>query len=76
MALTKGVADMKLCFCRFMMAAGILVLSIFFYGLGWAKIVLIILAALLTIMSFFYNTCCCRKGKDESCGSSGEAPAE
>ena len=70
---------MKFCFCRFLMAAAILVLTIFFYGVGWAKIVTIIVAALLTIMSFFYNTCCCRKGKDESCGStgsSGEAPAE
>jgi hypothetical protein len=59
-----------------MMAAGILVLSIFFYAHGWAKIVIIILAALLTIMSFFYNTCCCRKNKDEPCGSTGETPAE
>ena len=67
---------MKLCFCRFLMAAGILVLSIFFYAHGWAKLVIIILAALLTIMSFFYNTCCCRKNKDESCCSESETPAE
>ena len=67
---------MNLCFCRFLMAAGILVLSIFFYAHGWAKIVIIILAALLTIMSFFYNTCCCRKKKEEACCSEGEKPAE
>lgn len=67
---------MNLCFCRFIMAAGILVLSIFFYAHGWAKIVIIILAAILTIMSFFYNTCCCRKKKEDSCCSDAETPAE
>jgi hypothetical protein len=57
------------------MSAAILVLAIFFYAHGWAKIVIIIAAALLTIMSFFYNTCCCRKGKEEPCDSGGEASA-
>jgi VIT1/CCC1 family predicted Fe2+/Mn2+ transporter len=72
----KGVAEMNLCFCRFILAAAILVLSIFFYAHGWARIVIIIAAVLLTIMSFFYNVCCCRKGKDEPCGHEAETPAE
>jgi hypothetical protein len=66
----------KLCFCRLILPAAILVLAIFFYAHGWAKIGIIIAAAILTIMSFFYNVCCCRKGKDESCCSDAETPAE
>lgn len=57
---------MKLCFCRFLFAASILVLAIFFWPASWAKIVIIIAAALLTILSLFFNVCCCR-GKKEAC---------
>ncbi|MDD3641960.1 MAG: hypothetical protein PHQ19_00630 [Candidatus Krumholzibacteria bacterium] len=60
---------MKLCFCRFILAAAILVLSLFFWPHTWAKVVIIIAALVLTIMSFFYNVCCCRRKKEESCGS-------
>jgi hypothetical protein len=67
---------MNFCFCRFLMSVAILVMAIFFYAHGWAKIVIIIAAALLAIMSFFYNTCCCRKNKEKACCSEGEAPAE
>jgi len=55
---------MKLCFCRFILAAAILVLAIGWWPASWAKIVIIIASAILTLMSFFYNVCCCRKGKD------------
>ena len=50
---------MKLCFCRFLLAAAIVVMAIFFLGTAWAKWVIIIAGALLAIMSLFYKTCCC-----------------
>jgi hypothetical protein len=55
---------MKLCFCRFLMPAVILVLALVWWPASWAKIVIIVAAALLTLMSLFYNVCCCRKGKE------------
>lgn len=55
---------MKLCFCRFLLALGIVVLAIFFFGEPWAKWVIVIAGALLAIMSLFYNVCCCRMKKE------------
>jgi VIT1/CCC1 family predicted Fe2+/Mn2+ transporter len=54
---------MKLCFCRFLLAAAIVVIAIFFLDASWAKLVLIIAGALLAIMSLFYKKCFCA-GKD------------
>lgn len=64
---------MKLCFCRFVLSAGILVVAIIAWGDGWAKIAVIIAAALLTLMSLAFNVCCCRKGK-EMCATPAEEP--
>jgi len=55
---------MKLCFCRFLLAAAIVVIAVFFLEASWAKLALIIAGALLALMSLFYNKCCCAgKGK-------------
>lgn len=54
---------MKLCFCRFLMAAGIVVLAIFFWPAVWAKWVTVAAAAILALMSLFYNKCICAKDK-------------
>jgi len=54
---------MKLCFCRFILAAAILVLAIFFWPVAWAKWVIVVASALLAVMSLFYQTCCCRGEK-------------
>ncbi len=51
---------MSVCFCRFLLAAAIVVLTLFFLPAPWAKWVIVIAGALLAIMSLFYNTCCCR----------------
>jgi hypothetical protein len=58
------VIAMKFCFCRFLLAAAILVLAIGWWPASWAKIVIIIASAILTLMSLFHSVCCCRKGKD------------
>ncbi len=50
---------MKLCFCRFLLALGIVVVTVFWWPESWAKWVVVIAAGLLAIMSLFYNTCCC-----------------
>ena len=63
---------MNFCFCRFLLAVGILVLAIVWWPASWAKLVIIIASALLVIMSFFYNTCCCRKKKEAGEGTAGE----
>jgi VIT1/CCC1 family predicted Fe2+/Mn2+ transporter len=55
---------MKLCFCRFLLAAAIVVIAIFFLDASWAKLVLIIAGALLAIMSLFYKKCFCA-GKEK-----------
>ncbi|MDH4219707.1 MAG: hypothetical protein OEY18_07870 [Candidatus Aminicenantes bacterium] len=55
---------MKLCFCRFLLAAAIVVLAIFFLPAAWAKWVIIIAGVLLAIMSLFYKTCFCRAKKE------------
>jgi hypothetical protein len=60
----KEINIMKLCFCRFLLALGIIVLAIFFWSAPWAKIIIIIAGALLAIMSLFYNVCCCRMKKE------------
>jgi len=54
---------MKLCFCRFLLAVGIVVLAIVWGPEAWAKWVIVIAAAILAIMSLFYNVCCCRSLK-------------
>lgn len=59
---------MKLCFCRFLLSVGIVVLAIFFLPAPWARWVIIIAGALLAIMSLFYKKCCCadlKKPKEE-----------
>ncbi len=54
---------MKLCFCRFLLAVGIVVLAIVWWPEAWARWIIILAAALLAIMSLFYNVCCCRSLK-------------
>ena len=51
---------MKLCFCRFLLAAAVVVVAVFWWPALWARWVTIAGAALLAIMSLFYQTCCCR----------------
>jgi hypothetical protein len=58
----KG-GNMKLCFCRFLLSAGIVVLAIFWWPASWAKWVIVAAAAILAIMSLFYQSCCCRNLK-------------
>ncbi|HSA95478.1 MAG TPA: hypothetical protein VLJ16_05475 [Acidobacteriota bacterium] len=60
---------MKLCFCRFILAAGLVVLALFFWPAAWAKWVIVIAAAILAIMSLFYQTCCCRSLKKVETGA-------
>ena len=55
---------MKLCFCRFLLALGIVVLAVFFLPAAWAKWVIVAAAALLAIMSLFYKSCCCASLKE------------
>ncbi len=52
---------MKLCFCRFLLAAGIVVVALVWGPMMWAKWVIVAVAALLAIMSLFYNACCLGK---------------
>jgi hypothetical protein len=54
---------MKLCFCRFALAAAIVVLAIFWWPLSWAKWVIVVAGAILAVMSLFYKTCCCQSLK-------------
>jgi hypothetical protein len=49
---------MKICFCRFVLAAAIVVLAIFWWPAPWAKWVIVAAAAILAIMGLFYRTCC------------------
>jgi hypothetical protein len=51
---------MGICFCRFLLAAAVLVIALVAWGASWAKIAVIIGAALLAIASLGYKTCCCR----------------
>lgn len=55
---------MKLCFCRFLFAAAIVVLAIFWWPETWAKWVIVAAAAVLAIMSLFFKTCLCRGLKE------------
>ena len=50
---------MSLCFCRFLLAAAIVVMALFFLPADWAKWVIVAAGTLLAIMSLFYNKCCC-----------------
>lgn len=54
---------MKLCFCRFLMAAAIVVLAIFWWPAVWAKWVILAAGAILAIMSLFYQKCFCQDKK-------------
>jgi len=54
---------MKLCFCRFLLSAGILVVALVWWPETWAKWVVVVAAGLLAILSLFYNVCCCRSLK-------------
>ncbi len=54
---------MSLCFCRFILAAAVVVMALFFLPAPWAKWVIVVAGALLAIMSLFYKTCCCRDKK-------------
>ena len=54
---------MKLCFCRFLLAAAVVVLALVWWPATWAKWVIVAAAAILAIMSLFYQTCCCRSLK-------------
>jgi len=60
---------MKLCFCRFILAAAVVVLAISSWPAVWAKWVIIIAAAILAIMSLFYQTCCCRSIRKTGSGT-------
>ena len=57
---------MKFCFCRFILAVAILVLTLVWWPATWAKIVIIIASILLAIMSLFYNVCCLHRKKEGS----------
>jgi len=54
---------MKLCICRFILAAAIVVIALIWGPTVWAKWVIVAAAALLAIMSLFYNVCCLHKTK-------------
>ncbi len=54
---------MKLCYCRFLMAAAIIVLAIFWWPAVWAKWIIIAAAGILAIMSLFYKSCFCADKK-------------
>ena len=57
---------MKLCSARFILAAAIVVLAIFWWPLMWAKWVIVAAGAILAVMAIFYQACCCRDmGKTE-----------
>ena len=59
---------MKLCFCRFILAAAIIVLAIIWGPALWAKWVIVAAAGILAVMSLFYDSCCCadrKKAKKE-----------
>ncbi len=50
---------MSICFCRFILAAVIAVLAIFWWPATWVQWVVIVAAIILAIMSLFYKSCCC-----------------
>ncbi|MFC2161440.1 hypothetical protein ACFLRX_07300 [Acidobacteriota bacterium] len=54
---------MKLCFCRFLMAAAIIVLALVWWPAVWAKWVTVAAAGILAVMSLFYKSCCCADKK-------------
>lgn len=60
---------MKLCFCRFILAAAIVVLAIFWWPLKWAKWAIVAAGAILAVMAIFYQACCCRDMKKAEPGS-------
>jgi len=60
---------MKLCFCRFLLAAAVVILALFGWPAAWAKWVIVGAAAILAIMSLFYQTCCCRSMKKTEGGA-------
>ncbi len=54
---------MKLCFCRFLLSAGIFVVALVWWPETWAKWVIVVVAGLMAILSLFFNVCCCRSLK-------------
>lgn len=54
---------MSVCFCRFLLAAAIVVLAIIWWPAVWAKWVIVAAGALLAITAIFYNKCCWRMKK-------------
>lgn len=54
---------MKACYCRFILAAAIVVIALVWTPAVWAKWVIVIAAAILAIMSLFYKKCCCQDRK-------------
>jgi hypothetical protein len=54
---------MTFCFCRFVLAAAVIVMAIFFWPATWAKWVTVGAGGILVIMSLFYKTCCCKDKK-------------
>ncbi len=54
---------MKLCYCRFLMAAVIIVLAIVWLDTSWAKWVIVASAGVLAIMSLFFKSCFCTDKK-------------
>jgi len=54
---------MKLCFCRFLLAAAIIVLAIVWGPTVWAKWAIVAAAGILAVMSLFYTSCCCTDRK-------------
>ena len=49
---------MKLCFCRFLLSAGALVVALVWWPETWAKWVIVVAAGLMAILSLFFNFCC------------------
>jgi len=54
---------MKLCFCRFLLSAGILVVALVWWPEMWAKWVIVVAGGLMAILSLFFNFCCMAKKK-------------
>jgi hypothetical protein len=54
---------MKLCFCRFLLAAAIVVIALVWLPAAWAKWAIVVAAAVLAVMSLFYKKCFCQDRK-------------
>lgn len=65
----KLEVNMKLCFCRLILA--ILVIVFAWWNPGWAKIALTVIGALLAILALT-GVCCCRPKCEEKKGDKAE----